>query len=183
MENKKNLSTGAIVALLCILVLNILWLISSIVYLQNNGGIVALEIVCIVEFSAAVLYAIIDYKRPHGNLMRYLLLFYACAVAVMVVLNKEQGDFFTLTYLAIIILSTYMAGRLDRYKQNVVISIIILLLAIVNVYPFISSVISSNALTFISFFACVGSVANWLAIAASYVFRFNRHKEAGLADK
>ena len=70
MKNKKNLSTGAIVALLCILVLNILWLISSIVYLQNNGGIVALEIVCIVEFSAAVLYAIIDYKRPHGNLMR-----------------------------------------------------------------------------------------------------------------
>ncbi len=183
MENKKKLSTGALVALIVIAALNILWLISFIVYLQDNGGIGASQIVCILNIIAAALYVIFDYKRPHGNLMRYLLLFYACAVAVMHVLNKEQGDFYSLTYLAITILSTYMAGRLDRYKQNFVISVVVLILEIVNVYPYISSVVSSNALSFISFFACIGAVSTWLAISGAYLVRYKPHKEAGLADK
>ena len=76
-----------------------------------------------------------------------------------------------------------MAGRLDRYKQNLIISIVILFLRAVNIYPFISMAIKNDIMSFAVFFSYIGPVTVWLAIAASYIIRYKPHKEAGLADK
>ena len=183
MEKTRKLKIGEITSLLIVLLLNVLWLVSLIIFMQKNGGMNPIAIASIIGFAGTILYCFVDYRRPHGNLMRYLLLFFACTAAVMIVMDKNQEDLYRSTYLAIIILTTYMGGRLNKYKQNVVISIIVLILEVINVYPFISLVANSNALTFIGFFASIGPVANWLALSVSYIVRYSPHKEAGLIDK
>ena len=132
----------------------------------------------------AVFYIVYGYKKPHGNHMRYLLLIYVVYESIILMRSADwQPVYMLVANLAIIVLATYMAGRLDRYKQNVIISAVILVLHIVYIYPFINIALLNNALTAITFVGYIGPVTIWLAIAAGYIIRFKAHKEAGLADK
>ena len=135
-------------------------------------------------FAIAVVYTVYGYKKPHGNHMRYLLLIYVVYESIILIRSADwQPVYMLVANLAIIVLATYMAGRLDRYKQNVTISAIILFLHLVYIYPFINNAIANNALTAIKFVSYIGPVTIWLAIAAGYIIRYKPHKEAGLADK
>ena len=183
-EEKTGLKTGQAIALLAIFALGVLWLIALTVQLAKSPAIFRTALVCYVQFVLAAFYACCGYKKPHGNLMRYLLLFYAASLGAMLVIRADtQGVLYNSTYVAVIILSTYMAGRLNKYQQNVIISLIILAIKFVNVYPGMSVRIGHSGFTFVNFFGSIGPVVIWLAIAASYLIRFKPHKEAGLADK
>lgn len=185
MENKKKLGTGAIVALTIILLLNLLWIISMVIVMAKTGFVSAWNIASIVIWAAAVFYVLFEYKKPHGNLFRYIMLAYACVVAVMLLLNfNNQQMYVNVVYLAIIILSVYMAGRLNKYKQNIIISGIMFILNGVTPYSLFHAVISAGGkLNFVTAMCFAGSVIVWLAIATSYIIRYKPHKEAGLADK
>ena len=183
MENKKNLSTGAIVALIVIAVFNILSFVCN--FIMFRGHMSFSFWVAIFEFIIAAFYAIYGFKKPHGNHMRHLLLIYAVIDAVLLLLScTNQPTYVNAVYLIIIILAVYMAGRLHKYTQNIIISIAVLVCDGIVAYYLIDMIAGFGIpLTFVNFCACLGGVACWLAIAAGYVFRYREHKEAGLTDK
>ncbi len=182
MEKKSSLKTGQLIALIAIAVLNILWIVCNLILFKVS--IASKICIPIAMFVIAVIYALYGYKKPHGNHMRYLLLTYVVYEGIVFIRSiPSQPTYLMVVYLAIIVLSTYMAGRLDRYKQNLVISIIVLILQAVNSFYFVDRAINRNSLSFASFFSFIGSVTIWLAIAASYIIRYKPHIEAGLADK
>ena len=102
----------------------------------------------------------------------------------MLLSATNQPTYVNAVYLIIIMLAVYMAGRLDRYTQNIIISAAILVCAGIVAYYLIDMIADFGMpLTFVNLCACVGGVTCWLAIAASYIIRYKEHKEAGLADK
>ncbi len=175
MEKKLGLKTGQLIALIVIAVLNVLWLTCVVI----KGNMTFTTFVAFIEFAVAAFYAIYGYKKPHGNHMRYLLLSYAVIAAVMQLLNADwQPTYIDALYLVNIILVVYMAGRLNKYKQNLVISA-----AVLVSNGIVSGFLACNIkpLNFLNLGACVSCVAVWLIIAASYIIRYKPHKEAGLA--
>ena len=181
MENKKNLSTGAFVALIVIAVLNILWIIID----PFAHSFSLANVLTYVELAIAIIYTVCAYKKPHGNLMRYLLLLYAVAVAGLLLIGAaSQPTYLNANYLAIIILAVYMAGRLNKYTQNIIICAVLLVCNCITMYYLIDMITDKGMpLTFANFFGCAGCVTVWLAIAAGYIIRYREHKEAGLTDK
>ena len=185
-EEKYGLKTGQAIALFVILLLNIAWIICSTWFgIKVNGNITLTQIVNIVMFAVTVYYVCYSYKKPHGNLMRYLILCSAAFSAIRsIILIFEYPIYIAVVSYLIIILKSYMAGRLDHYKQNVIISAVILVGQCLMTYYLIDLFAGSGLpLTFIYVVSAFGPVILWLAIAASYIFRYKEHKEAGLVDK
>ena len=185
LEEKFGIESKQAFALLAVIVLNVLWIVcNTYTHIQKFGGLNAYQVVNIVMFAVAVFYACYGYKKPHGNLMRYLML---CCVVLDVILyinsRLTYPPYMIYVFYAITILKAYMAGRLDHYKQNVIISAIIFALQIIHICPNISRFVQENTMSFVNFFRSIGPVTVWLAIAAGYIIRFKPHKEAGLADK
>lgn len=185
-EEKYGLKTGQAIALFIILILNVLWIIcSTITRIKMFGSLPLPQIVNIVMFAVTVYYVCYSYKKPHGNHMRYLMLCCAALEAIQYINTSfTYPTYIIYVFYAITILKAYMAGRLDHYKQNVIISAVILIGECLIRYALINIVISDGLqITFISFVRLMGPVTMWLAIAASYIIRYKPHKEAGLADK
>ena len=183
-EEKYGLKTNQAIALLAVIVLNVLWIIcNTYKHVNKFGGLTAYQIVNIVMFGISIYYACYSYKKPHGNLMRYLILCCAALDAIQYINSiLTYPTYIYYVFYAITILKAYMAGRLDHYKQNLYISAAILLLQIVHIYPLMSRQILRGSMTFVNFFSAIGPVTVWLAIATSYIIRYKPHKEAGLKD-
>lgn len=182
-EDKYGLKAGHAIALFVILLLNITWIISSFIYYK---GKLSFEIwLTIILFVAVAYYALSGYKKPHGNLMRYLLLCHTIIIAIVLIPNVSNLDSFIVAdFLASIILSTYMAGRLNHYKQNIIISVLILLCICISNFYLISTFHSQGvSTTFTMFMTMTSGIYVWLAIAGAYITRFKLHKEAGFEDK
>lgn len=183
-KSKLNLKTGELIALVLVAILNIMWLVCR--FISFTGKVTFQTITPIIMLAITAFYALYGYKKPHGNHVRYLLLIYAAHMGSLLIAN--QGSTWLPTYasvahVATIILATYMAGRLDRYKQNLIICAVITVLQIIYLYPYIYLYIQNNSMTFVNFFRIIGIVSIWLAIAVSYIIRFKPHKEVGLEDK
>ena len=141
----------------------------------------------VVMFVLIFIYVVSNYKEPHGNLLRYLFL----AFSVMCLVGFLDSDFAAslhknfayvnqlLRGLAII-LSAYIAGRLDRIKTNIVLivinGIIFLATSVINIVLF--KVTDITLILFLCSFFIL-----WLDLAIAYSFRYREHREAGLADK
>ena len=183
-EEKYGLKPGHAYALFVILVLNVLWLIAMTIHLIQSPSIFSFTILSYIQFAFAAYYACYGYKKPHGNMMRYLLLFYAASLGLMLVMNAQfQGTLYNSTYVIVIILTAYMAGRLNKYKQNLIICLIVLVIKFINTYPYMSGLINYDGLSFVSFFSTIGPIVVWLAIAGAYLTRYKLHKEVGFEDK
>lgn len=178
-EKKYGLKLSHAIALFVIFILNIVWLVCFFI---NFGGNLPIDAwISIILFAAAAMYACYGYKKPHENHMRYLLLINAVIVSSLLVLGaKTQPTYMIISYLVGIILITYMAGRLDHYKQNIIICFIVLICNIINAFYFIGL---SESLSFVYVVASFGSVTVWLAIAGAYITRYKHHKEVCFEDK
>ena len=182
-EEKYGLKPSHAYALFVILVLNIIWIVGSIVFYSRNI-LSHYVLMPFFMFAIAAFYACYGYKKPHGNHMRYLLILYAISVAIVVLLKgAEQSMLSNAVCLAIIILTTYMAGRLGHYKQNVIISIVVLALKCITTIYCLVEFSKAGVLTLPCAISCFGSITTWLAIAGAYITRYKLHKEAGFEDK
>lgn len=180
-EEKYGLKPSQAIALLVILALNVLWFACSILSrIELSIGLTVDQIANIVMFAVTVYYVCYSYKKPHGNLMRYLILCSAVFSAVKGI-TFNYPTYISSTCFLMVILKSYMAGRLDHYKQNVIISAVILICQCIMSYYIIDVFTSFEIpLTFNLIMSVIGPVTLWLAIATSYIIRYKPHKEAGL---
>ena len=181
-EEKTNLKTNQLIAIIVIAALNVLSLVCNLIFFK--GHLSTNIILSVSMFIASGIYAFSAYKKPHGNFMRYLLLVYTLIGSVIFVqLCKNQESYMNILDVVMIILMAYMAGRLDHYKQNIVICAMVLAKTLLVSANLITAMNSLGRLSFVTFFSSIGSTTCWLSIAASYIIRYKPHKEAGLEDK
>jgi len=159
-----------------------------------------IKTICLlIGYCLALYYALWGYKTPHGNMLRNLILSYAVLLAVgsesrlfagarperPVNVNAGEGArsgvrrltaYKSLITSVALVLMGFVAGRLNKYKQNKVIIPIVLVLLIVR--SFVGRVSRIQiVMTDLSYFVL------WVGIACAYFARYDAHKEAGLLDK
>ena len=154
-------------------------------YLTILTGIELATFVLVFLFVAY--YAISGYKKPHGNLMRYMFGLFALN-CLCLALNEVETIYDSMYYKLIFIgiaavvaiLSVYVGGRLNKLKENLVIIIAItLLLAFRCVYHCLTDRVVFGALQILMNFS---TFIVWIDIVFAYVLRYKEHKEAGLVD-
>ena len=129
-------------------------------------------------------YAVAGYKKPHGNLLKYLfLLFTLCCLGGILSIDVEQSMYdIAYNYIRgiVVVITAYVSGRLDRYKQNVI------LMSIIGVLMLASSilqVIPDPGTVLLDWFWCFTFFLLWVDLMFAYILRYKEHKEAGLEDK
>lgn len=144
-------------------------------------------VVTTIMFVLIFVYVVSNYKEPHGNLLKYLFLVFSvmCLVGFLdsdfaASLHREFAYVNQLLRGLAIILSAYIAGRLDRIKANTILivinCIIFLATSVINIVLF--EITDITLILFMCSFFIL-----WLDLAVAYILRYKEHKEAGLADK
>ena len=188
MENKKKLSTGALIGIVILAVLSVAGIIIDYVYTIRVYPVLSVlfELVPYTFlFIAIVYYAAAGYKKPHGDLLRavFLLFSFSCFASVVSEVAYE-GSVGTVSYVILMgiaaLLTAYTGGRLYKIKKNYALLIIITLALLVkSILEFLTSPTGS----FLILLWVSSTFVLWLDIAFAYLLRYKEHKEAGLADK
>ena len=128
-------------------------------------------------------YAVANFKIPHGNLLKYLFLAFSAMAFVGILTTGLSGGklyFYQIARGFVIITSAYIAGRLDRIKQN---TIIIIIDAILLFATSLENIVDWGITEFTPILFFSNFFIMWLDLMIAYLFRYHSHKEAGLADK
>ena len=195
--NKYNLSKKMNTFVLITAVLLLAGIVVTIIF-ANRAPIVK-TVTLVIGYLLVLYYALWGYKTPHGNMLRNLILTYA----VLLAFGSERRLFASvrserpvnvnagetarrtarglsaykglITSIAFILMG-FIAGRLNKYKQNKILVPIVLVLLFVR--SFVTNNIRIQAvMTDLSYFIL------WVGIACAYFARYDAHKEAGLLDK
>jgi len=176
-----NKSNNLAVCIICG-VLTAFGFVASIVSLANGSkGLFNIFVVNdLIYFLISVFigyYAIQGYKKPHGNLLKLIILAYAASFLILIFQCANNGFAWgSVTYTITIGILCYAAGRLHRAKQNLIfMSILTVLILIINIAPLVV-----GGKPTIGVFT---QVIIWIDICVAYFLRYKEHKEAGLMDK
>ena len=179
---KKSHKTGLVI---CI-ILMVLQIVSQIIRLTNVSSLRAAvtPIVYLILIVGFGYYALLGYKKPHGNMLRYLFLLYViCSCYFQLRFIQSFPFYVNAFYMVKIVAFTYVAGRLDKVNKNKYIMGVLILaeiaFAIYNIYTYAGA----GRLNFNIFLAGISSLTFTGAAALAYIIRYDLHKEAGLADK
>ncbi|MBQ9228709.1 MAG: hypothetical protein IJ168_07760 [Eubacterium sp.] len=159
---------GAAVSIVCFI-----WRLNSLVSIRSFSLIA-------VYYGFVFYYGIFGYRKPHGNMVRYLLLILAVYIAYSITVMVERWDIswiiFTASNLAAVFIA-YIAGRLNKYKKNAVWAVIITALLLVkSFWP-----IETTGLNFYILFVLDRTLPlfMWVTVMFIYFFRYKEHKLAG----
>ena len=134
--------------------------------------------VALVLYLLTAFYAIIGYKKPHGNLLKYLFI----AFAVSIILNtsmESAGPIVTPCFCLAALSIVYVSGRFQKINQNR----ILLVIAGVFLLPQLLFPLFSGSFLINTFFNGITPLILLFALGFAYTARYEEHKAAGLADK
>ena len=170
-------------AVLCVAAaLTLFGVVETILHLNAEVPISKTVFMCL-SYVVVIYYALVGYKTPHGNLLKYTMWFFV----FMLIHNSALGAggvyhspdlqnvsmlFSSLTTTLSIAIVSYLSGRLDRFKKSMILCTVVLVLLIVR------ALLMSNYRTLM--FANLSDVIIWFDICCVYGVRYVQHREAGL---
>lgn len=133
--------------------------------------------VALVEMGLLFYYVIAGFKKPHGNLLRYIIwifvlfLMFLFSGAVMM-----QNQISAILLIVLISVTSYVSGRLNKIKQNMVLFILLFIINIVFNFMVLTDGYTGMApdMVFVYFITSI----LWLDITFAYILRYHMHKEA-----
>ena len=179
MKNKDSMLKRLIVGVVALIGLAVS-VVCFIARLKNDVSVIPLILVA-AYYGFVFYYGIAGYKKPHGNIIRYLLLILAFYVASSIIIMVERWDVSWIVFAAsnfAAVCIGYMAGRLNKFKQNIVLAVVVsALLLVKSFWPV-------HGLDAYSLFVLDRTmpVFMWITVMLIYFFRYHEHKEAGIAD-
>jgi len=147
--------------------------ISFISLLDVKNSITMINDIIDLVLSALIwYYALYGYKKPNGNSLRYIILLFAVPFLISVYSRALHEAAWQAVNRAVTIgLLCYIAGRLDRVKQNII------LMSIVTALILSSKIVKLvHGSATISIFS---SLIIWVDICVAYFLRYKEHKSAG----
>ena len=124
-------------------------------------------------------YALFAYKKPHGNLLKYVMGIFAINVACFALTSYADNFYISYCYVLAALLITYICGRLDREEQNLYLFIIVLILFVVG--RITASAFEQEQSLFIAL-SRNSEIVEWIAMSVTYHIRYKTHKQAGIKE-
>ena len=171
------------IALYAVLALNIVGLIGTVIMaiqhgLSHPGTIIPV----LIDYICILIYGFVGYKKPHGNLLRYLMMLCALNIACEAIYRIERyGKTYAYALVTAALVIIFISGRLDKIKKNAWLTV--LALVIIALGLIVGTIHLKNGFSFISLVKHAGPFVQWVGISGIYFARYAEHKEAGLADK
>lgn len=162
-------------------VLTLMGLVSSL-----YGIIIRKYIVCAADvavFAMLVYYAVLGYRKPHGNLLRYAMLLYSASLLFYLnqIIMMSGGKAQPSAVICILAMMTvvYVSGRLNKFEKNKYLMPLVFL--------FLGAVFAISIKRRVNpgFFSIAGSlcpVIEWADICLAYFLRYREHRDAGLRE-
>ncbi len=177
MEKKQN---KFVLAIIVIAVIMNLVTVIMIPFQNFSVGDLILTAITSIEHLAVLYYVLFGYKRPHGNMLRYVMLLFALSLALeLIILISAFTQFNLALSVAKALCIPYIAGRLNKIEQNKVLMPLVLILFLIDAMYYCVIIKSQS---FIDCYRIFGQAIEWFAISAAYFVRYKEHREAGLAD-
>ncbi len=136
-------------------------------------------------YTIACLYVICDFRIPHSNTFKYVMLIFGLSLATSVLDyaklgGKAQTACMALCVVAVVLVG-YMSGRLNKFSQN---KLVMFLAFALFTAAAVTDIVKSGATGFIGITGRLSDTITWLVFCTAYVTRFSDHKEAGeIADE
>jgi len=175
METKK-FKPGFIIAFVIV----ILALIGSVFggfYRLSKGLLPVMSILTMILDIGIIYYLFAGYKVPHGNMMKFLFLFFALVLSAKGARSIEYSRILPVLFNVSAVLIAFGAGRLNRIKELRVLLCIVLVLVL-------AAFIRLAVLFPSSFSDLLGlpGLLDLVALAGAYFVRYAQHKEAGFIE-
>ena len=181
MAENKNTVHRIIVALVALVGLAVS--IVSFIWRLNNFVSIRSFILVAVYYGFVFYYGVYGYKKPHGNMVRYLFLILAFYISISIIIMVERWDIswvILLTSNFSSILIAYMAGRLNKFKKNIFLSILIFLLLIMkSFWPVEGAHFNAYPLFVLD---RTMPIFMFITVLLIYFFRYKEHKIAGIEE-
>lgn len=159
-------------------------IINTIGWLMRDGDINTFTTACvdILLYVCIAYYTLKGYKKPHGNLLKYMMLLFA----FMIVVSLKALEFLSIKEMMLFCFAVglicYMAGRLNKFNEVKIISLVVMLLLLHCCHAQVSAMSTFMDLAITTRFNFYAKVIIWMALTTSYFTRYLQHKEAGLQD-
>jgi len=124
----------------------------------------------------ATYYGFIGYKKPNGNLLKYLFVAYGLCIGLYGIFRSAKYVPTSYLYFLGAIVIVYVAGRLDRISQNKYLMVLAFLFVLVG-YITKCFVRGDSLFTLIRL---ADELYLLIALCAFYFIRYKEHKEAGV---
>jgi len=144
---------------------------------EDSISFTIVYIVPVVVFILLLVYVLVEYKKPHGNLLRETMLFYAFSLAIWSVAQGDNaGCVYVLPCTAVIV--AYLSGRLNKIKKNTV--WIAIAGAFLLGYGILqTAMLDTGSYGILQFSYCFGVLLQWITLALAYLSRYEEHVQAG----
>lgn len=185
-RNKSGMKKSHTIGLVVCIILMVLQVVSQIMQLTTavDFQTAASPITFLILIVGFGYYALFGYKKPHGNMLRYLFLFYVICSCYFLLSYVQVYPFYVNAFgIAKIVAFSYIAGRLDKVNKN---KYILRALILTDICFDIYNIYTFEVLGLLNFTTLVGSISSLLftlTVTLAYVIRYDLHKEAGLVDK
>jgi len=185
MKNKHAFGTVCAVALSAISILFLLLTMSN----TSDFLDIFFNVIKMGVFVVIMAYTLWNYKVPHDNALRFIMLLFAMSIIAPLYSSSVRGDTGAMVlYAFAMIFIAYMAGRLNKIRKNIFVSALVLILLLVKFFVEMAGLPEAEVLQAygISPFSIgVHSISDtfaWLALCAGYFSRYEDHKAAGMAQ-
>jgi len=148
---------------------------------QQGGGdsfsFAIVYTVPIIVYVLMLVYVLVEYRKPHGNLLRITMLVYAFMLAIWsAAQGSNAGCVYVLPCTAVI--AAYVSGRLNKIKKNVV-WIAIAAVCLIGYGILQTGMLELESYGILQFSYCFGVLLQWITLALAYFSRYEEHVLAG----
>jgi len=138
-------------------------------------------ILTLVSLVFIALYGFLLYKVPHGNMLKYAMLFLAFSKIInnSNIMMNYNADYTSIILIIACAVICYCAGRLDRIKENRI------LFVVIDIIFFVTSIMTLLKYSrggFMIGFAFFDSFIAFTTLMIAYFIRYKEHREAGYKE-
>jgi len=183
MDEQKSGKLNAVIIALVAVIGFIVALISFIWRLNSHIPAVLFAWVC-VYYGFVLYYGVRGYKKPHGNMVRYLMLIlavYIAAATITPIYSFSASWPIVLSSMYAVLFMAYMAGRLNKVKKNRYVAILVTVLLLVRCFWPMELPDAYGMVNLSYVLDRLSPLFMWLTTVLIYFFRYHEHREAGLA--
>ena len=181
-KKKLNLNNVQAIAFYATIALTLFGIVETILHINADVPTSKTILICL-SYILILYYVIYGYKIPHGNSLKYIIIFFGLMLVNEMALEAggkypglDQHTILlstTITGLCVIVVS-YISGRLDKYEKNSYLFILTLFLL------FIRTILMVNYKTIM--YTNISDIIVWVDLYWAYALRYAQHKEAGLKE-
>jgi len=180
MNEQQNRKANAVI-IACVAIIGFAVSVVSFVWRINSQIPTLLFGWVCVYYGFVLYYGIKGYKKPHGNMVRYLMLIlavYIGASVITTIYTLHASWPIVLASIFAAMFMAYMAGRLNKVKKNKPVALFV---TVMLLFRFLEQPTMSGADTALFVLDRCSPLFMWLTIVLIYFYRFREHKEGGLA--